>query len=89
MRKIVFWEIGVDTPCTPKTPLPEMPEIPRGSLLVISGRAPIWRYGLAFHKAHGSAAMAVGTFDPRLGIVVVASHSSEWQEGQIIDYKES
>lgn len=82
---MVFWDIGVDTPITPADPLPAMPNIPRGDLLVIGGRAPVWRYGLAFHAAHGSPAGAVATFDPRLGAVVVASHSPEYQAGQVID----
>ncbi len=56
-----------------------------GVLVVIEGRAPIWRYGMAFHLLHGSAAMAVAVFDPRLGAVVVASHHPNWHEGQVID----
>ena len=84
-KMTIFWNIGVDTPITPKDPLPELPEIPRGAVLVIGGRAPIWRYGMAFHAAHGSPAVAVATFDPRLGAVVVASHSPEYQEGDVLD----
>lgn len=80
----IFWNIGVDTPITPADPLPEMPDIPRGAVLVIGGRAPIWRYGMAFHAAHGSPAVAVATYDPRLGAVVVASHSPEYQEGEVL-----
>jgi len=80
----VFWSIGVDGPCTPSDPLPVMPEIPRGSLLVIGGRAPIWRYGLALHQAHGSAAGAAATFDPKIGAVVVATHNANWKERQIV-----
>jgi CRISPR-associated protein Csx3 len=73
-KKIIFYSIGTDKPITPAEPLPELPEIPRDSLVVIEGRAPIWRYGLAFHKLHGSAASAVAVYDTRLGAVVVASH---------------
>ena len=82
---ITFWDIGVDTPITPADPLPAMPTIDRGALLVIGGRGPVWRYGLALHAAHGSAAGAVATFDPRLGAVVVASHNPDYQTGQVID----
>ena len=46
---------------------------------------PIWRYGVAFHKLHGSAAGAVAVYDPRLGAVVVASHCPEYREGQVVD----
>jgi len=52
MKEFVLWDIGVDGPVKPTKPLPSMPEIPRGSLLVIGGRGPIWRYGMALHKAH-------------------------------------
>lgn len=82
---IVFWNIGVDGPCTPSDPLPAMPDIPRGSLLIIGGRGPVWRYGMAFHAAHGSPAAAVATFDPRLGAVVVASHHPDYTDGQVVD----
>ena len=83
--RIVFYSIGVDHPITPDEPLPPLPQIPRGALVVIEGRAPIWRYGVAFHKLHGSPAGAVAVYDPRLGAVVVASHSPHFADGQVID----
>jgi CRISPR-associated protein Csx3 len=83
--EIIFYRIGTDTPITPAEPLPELPNIPRGALVVVEGRAPIWRYGLAFHKLHGSPAAAVAVFDPRLGAVVVASHSPLFEEGAVLD----
>jgi CRISPR-associated protein Csx3 len=83
--ELIFYRIGTDKPITPLEPLPELPKIPRGALVVIEGRAPIWRYGLAFHKLHGSPAAAVAVFDPRLGAVVVASHSPNFNEGEVID----
>lgn len=82
--KIVWYHIGADIILAPAAPLPELPEIPRGALVVIEGRAPIWRYGMAFHKLHGLAS-AVAVYDPRLGAVVVASHTTEYREGQILD----
>ena len=85
-RKPVIWDIGVDAPISPSDPLPAMPAVPRGGLLVISGRAPVWRYGMAIHAAHGSPAGAVATFDPRLGAVVVMSHSPDWVVGQVVDF---
>lgn len=84
-QPIVFYTIGVDHPITPDEPLPPLPQIPRGALVVIEGRAPIWRYGVAFHKLHGSPAGAIAVYDPRLGAVVVASHSPHFAEGQVID----
>lgn len=83
-KKIVFWNIEAGT-VTPADPLPEMPEIERGAVLIIGGRGPVWRYGMAFHQAHGSPAAAIATFDPRLGAVVVASHTPDIQEGQVFD----
>ena len=85
MPDIVFYSIGVDRPIAPDEPLPPLPEIPRGALVVVEGRAPIWRYGLAFHKLHGSPAGAVAVYDPRLGAVVVASHARQFSDGQVFD----
>ena len=82
---IVWYPIGVASPIAPDEPLPDPPEIPRGSLVVVEGRAPIWRYGMALHRLHGSPAAAVAVFDPRLGAVVVASHSPAFREGDVID----
>jgi CRISPR-associated protein Csx3 len=82
---VVKYTIGVEGPITPDESLPSLPDIPRGALVVIEGRAPIWRYGMAFHRLHGSPAGAIAVFDPRLGAVVVASHREEWREGQVID----
>ncbi len=83
--KIVFYDIGVDGVVEPSDPLPPVPEIAPGALVVLTGRAPIWRYGIAFHQLHGSPAGAVATFDPRLGgAVVVATHVKEYTEGQVV-----
>jgi CRISPR-associated protein Csx3 len=82
---IVVYHIGVSDPITPDEPLPALPEIPRGALVVIEGRAPIWRYGLAWHRLHGSPAGAVAVYDPRLGAVVVMSHSPGYREGQVVE----
>jgi len=81
----VLYPIGVCAPITPAEPLPKLPEIPRGALVVVEGRAPIWRYGTALHLLHGSKAAAVAFYDPRLGAVVVASHSPKWKVGEVID----
>jgi len=85
MKKYIIYSIGVDEPILPSEPLPPLPDIPRGAVVIIEGRAPIWRYGMAFHTLHGSPAAAVAVYDPRLGAVVVASHHPEYKEGQVID----
>ena len=56
---LVFYDLGTETPITPTEPLPALPEIPRGSVVVLTGRAPVWRYGMAFHLMHGSPAAAI------------------------------
>ncbi len=89
MPEYVFYHIGVDEPITPDEPLPPPPPIPRGSLVVVEGRAPLWRYGIALHRLHGSPAAAIAFFDPRLGAVVVASHSPNWREGQVVEIEGS
>jgi len=76
-----FGQYGI----APDEPLPWLPDIPRGALVVIEGRAPIWRYGMAFHRLHGSPAGAIAVFDPRLGAVIVASHHPILARGQVID----
>jgi CRISPR-associated protein Csx3 len=73
------------TPITPVEPLPPLPEIPRGSLVIVEGRAPIWRYGMALHLLHSSPAVAIAFYDPRLGAIVVASHNQQWTMGQVVD----
>ncbi len=85
MTTTVFYSIGVEEPTAPDAPLPPLPDIPRGALVVVEGRAPIWRYGLAFHWLHGSPAGAIAVYDPRLGAVVVASHRPEYHDGDILD----
>ena len=81
----VVYSLSVTSPITPSEPLPPLPVIPRGSLVIVEGRAPIWRYGMALHLLHGSPAAAVAFYDPRLGAVVVATHSQEWHVGQVVD----
>jgi CRISPR-associated protein Csx3 len=81
----VIYSIAVPSPITPTEPLPPIPEIPRGSVVIVEGRAPIWRYGMALHKLHSSPAAAIAFYDPRLGAVIVASHNPCFTLGQVID----
>ncbi len=84
----VRWDIEVEGPITPKEPLPSMPDIPRGAVVVVEGPGPIWRYGMALHKLHGSPAAVVAVFDPRLGPVVVMSHRPDIAEGDILEERD-
>ena len=85
--EFLFYRIGVSQPIAPGEPLPPLPDIPRGALVVVEGRAPIWRYGMALHALHGSTAGAGAVYDPRLGAVVVFSHQPKWREGQVLDVR--
>jgi CRISPR-associated protein Csx3 len=85
MTAPIIYSIAVSAPITPAEPLPPLPEIPRGSLVIVEGRAPIWRYGMALHLLHASPAAAVAFYDPRLGAVVVATHSKDWALGQVVN----
>lgn len=82
----IEWNIGVETPITPAEALPPMPDMQGATLLVITGRAPIWRYGMALVAAMEALDMRVGitTFDPRLGIVVVRG-GIDYRVGQVIE----
>jgi len=40
---------------------------------------------MALHRLHASPAAAIAFYDPRLGAVVVASHSPRWVVGQVVD----
>jgi hypothetical protein len=61
MTPSIIYSIAVPSPITPSEPLPPLPEIPRGSLVIVEGRAPIWRYGMALHRLHASPAAAQGS----------------------------
>lgn len=55
--------------------------------VVISGRGPIWLYGYLIHELHPTAWVAC--HDPRLGAVVVATHSRQVQIGQALKLEEA
>ena len=50
--------------------------------VVLTGRAPIWLYGWLVHECHFTRWVAC--YDPRLGAVVVESHTPEVRVGQVI-----
>lgn len=54
--------------------------------IVITGRAPIWLYGYLIHELHPTAWVACN--DPRLGAIVVATHSRTVKIGQVIPLEE-
>ena len=50
--------------------------------VVISGRGPIWLHCFLAHRYHHTKFVAI--YDPRLGAVVVQSHS-KLREGDVLD----
>ncbi|MGB7509704.1 MAG: CRISPR-associated ring nuclease Crn3/Csx3 [Pelodictyon phaeoclathratiforme] len=50
--------------------------------IVIEGKGPIWLYGYLVHECHPSS--WVGCYDPRLGIVVVSSHTHAVKVGSVL-----
>lgn len=52
-------------------------------LVIVSGRGPIWLYGLLLHELHPCKVVAFN--DPRLGYVIVQSHCKEFKETEIIE----
>lgn len=54
---------------------------PRKGVL-LSGRAPVWLYAYLVHECHPT--LWVACFDPRLGAVVVSTHSTQVRVGQVM-----
>ncbi len=50
--------------------------------IAIEGKGPIWLYGYLVHECH--PATWVGCYDPRLGAVVVASHTHDVSVAQVL-----
>ena len=51
-------------------------------VVLLSGKGPVWGYGMLLHEAHPS--QAVATYDPRLGYIVTQTHDARYQVGQVI-----
>lgn len=60
----------------------KLPEgIPFNQGIVIQGKGPIWLYSYLVHECHPAA--WVGCYDPRLGVVVVATHTHDVSVGEV------
>lgn len=55
---------------------------PSGKGVIISGRGPIWGYAMILHASH--PAKWVATMDPRIGGVIVQSHTPGINCGNVI-----
>lgn len=62
-------------------------ELARADLVAISGRGPIWMYGKLLH-ALLHVTRAVAFYDPKVGFVIVASHTPQYQDMQVIPVPE-
>lgn len=61
-----------------------LPAHSASTVVVLSGRLPVWVFGALVHHYH--PAVAVATYDPRLdGGVVVATHTTDYRLGSIIN----
>jgi CRISPR-associated protein Csx3 len=82
---LVNFEIpgGITTPPEFATAVESIETKLTGNLpILINGRGPIWGYGMLFHIAHATPAIAV--YDPRLGYVIVQSHDLRFRVGEIL-----
>jgi CRISPR-associated protein Csx3 len=73
---------GVIEPSTLQTIKLPLDLTPREGV-IISGRAPFWVYAALTNKLNPY--LWIATYDPRIGAVVVASHSKDIKVGQVID----
>lgn len=86
MARLVEFEIpgGVTTPEQFWEAVQEIEDELIGTWpILINGRGPIWGYGMLFHVAHPSPAIA--TYDPRLGYVIIQTHDQRFKVGQILN----
>jgi len=60
----------------------EAPRVNPRKGVIISGRGPIWLHCFLAHKYHHTKFVAI--YDPRLGAVVVQSHT-DLKEGDVLD----
>lgn len=82
---LVSFEIpdGATTPSEFASAVAEIESQLVGKLpILVTGRGPIWGYGMILHAGHPSPAIAV--YDPRLGNVVVQSHDSRFHVGDVL-----
>jgi CRISPR-associated protein Csx3 len=59
-----------------------IPTIDYSQGVVVEGRGPMWLYCFLVHELH--PASWIGTYDPRLGVVVTASHKPGVKPGDVL-----
>jgi CRISPR-associated protein Csx3 len=60
----------------------QVPPVAFNKGVVISGRGPVWLFAYIAHEYHPAAWVA--TFDPRLGGIIVESHTPGINAGEIV-----
>jgi CRISPR-associated protein Csx3 len=60
-----------------------LPDVPQNMGVILSGRGPIWLYARLIHHYHPARWIAI--HDPRIGYIVVQSHTKERREGEILE----
>ncbi len=83
-KDLTVVEFELDGPISPEELKSlEVPKVNLKKGVVISGRGPVWFFAFLVHEYHPSK--WVGTFDPRLGAVVVQSHDPTVEVGDVIE----
>lgn len=59
-----------------------LPQVPLDKGVILSGRGPIWLFARLIHHYH--PALWIAVHDPRIGYIVVQSHSLEKKEGDVL-----
>lgn len=78
----VIVEFELSRPLTPEDLKNINPPKVAGKGVILSGRGPIWLYGFLIHYYH--PATFVATYDPRVGAVIVESHTSKYNVGDTL-----
>ena len=76
-------EFELSEPLTPEELKSIKPPNIVGKGVVLSGRGPIWLYGFLIHYYH--PATFIATYDPRIGAVIVESHTPKHKVGDVIN----
>jgi len=76
-------EFELSEPITPEELKSIKPPNIVGKGVVLSGRGPIWLYGFLIHYYH--PATFIATYDPRIGAVIVESHTPKHKVGDVIN----
>lgn len=77
----------IDSPVfsSPSYPLPVIPNISDQDLVVIVGRAPLFRFIQAFRALLKHGVKNIGIFDQRFGVIVIYSEEEKYIENSIMD----